>query len=171
MTSNNHLRVQPLEPLHGLLRDLRSATEEKDSVTLFRRPIDQHWYEISACDTFWKWITEKPGGPKEGCSVTERKVRFHKDSAQLDIFEGLDAEVHVSSNHIMRFTAGHHVVYAVEGFRNGEVIKGNAQQCGGQLCRAEVLLDYRRCRCANGRGVFGDDASGSDLLIGPHGGE
>jgi hypothetical protein len=114
-----------------LLRDVRGATEEKDSVTLFRRPIDQHWYEISACDALWKRITEKPGSPNEGCSIAESEVRFDKDSAQLDIFEGLDAEVDVSCNNIMRVAAGDHVIDAIEGFSNGQIVKGNAQQgCG-----------------------------------------
>ena len=135
MPSNKHLRVQPLESLHGLLRDLRGATKEKDSVTLFRRPIDQHWYKISACDALRKRITEKPGGPDERRSIAEDEVRLDKDSVQLNVFERLNTEVDIGRNHIMRVAAGHHIVDAVEGFSNGQIVKGNAQQRRGQVCR------------------------------------
>ena len=119
MPGNDQLRVRLLEALHRLLRDVSCAAEEKDSVTLFRRPIDQHWYEISACDALRKRITEKPGGPNERRSIAESQVRFDEDSSQLNIFKRLDAEVDVGGNHIMRVAAGHHVIDAVKGVSDG----------------------------------------------------
>jgi len=146
MPGNDELRVKPLEALHGLLRDLRGAAEEEGAVTLFRRSFDKPWDEIGARDAFWKRIAKKPGSPNEGSSVAEREVRFDKDSAQFDIFESLDAEVYVSGNNIVRVAAGHHVIDSVEGSGNGQIVKGNAQQCGGQVWRRDALLDrrYRR---------------------------
>lgn len=61
-------------------------------------------------------------------------MRIKKNAAQFDIFEGLDAEVDIGGDGVVRVAAGHHVVDASERFSKSQIVERNAKECGRQPC-------------------------------------
>lgn len=159
--------MRTLEALDGLRGDMRSAAEKEYAVALFRRAPDQQGNEIGACDAFRERITEKPRRPNERCSVAKHHVGIEEDAPQLNIVHGLDTEVHIGSDHVMRLPRGNHLIDSVQSLSDGDIIECDAQKRDRQLRR---LPKNGRSRGRENRllSVTPYNGCGGDLLVGPH---
>jgi len=160
--------VNRLQARDSLFGRLRAAAEKEHPVTLLRGAPYQLRYEISACDALRERVTKKPRGPDEGRAVAKDEVGIEENSAELDVLEGLHAEIDVGGDRIVRFARGDHVLDARDCPGDGEIIKGNAEERDREAGNGEGAALSLLASQIGWLGVFGDVAGYGDGLIGPH---
>jgi hypothetical protein len=133
MVGDDQCGVQFFEIVDGLRAGFGRGAEEEHAILLFRGDAQQEWHEVGAGDAFEEWVAEEARGPNERGAVAEDEVGIEQDAAEFDVFLGLDEEIDVGGDEVVRLARGDHAVDGFDGLGSGDVVEGHAEDGDGRV--------------------------------------